>query len=470
MLFNSIPFLLLFFVTYLLYWNVSDKLKKPILLVSSILFYSYHSIGLSIHFLSIILINFYLSKFLLDLKQKGSSTKNTIIGVVILNLFNLTLFKYFYFFSNSIYTITGIISIKEFSASVKIALPLAISFYTFQLLAYQIDIHRSKIHNNPPMMDYFIFILFFPQLIAGPFMRSEEFLPKLDKPVIDRERMISGLYLIATGLLKKVIIADTIGGIINPLYMSINDYNSISIFIACFGFIIQVYCDFSGYSDIARGLALLLGFDIPINFKGPFFSTSFTEFWGRWHITLSTWLRDYLYISLGGNKKGFHISNLNMLLTMSLGGLWHGADIAFLLWGTFLGTLLGLERIFDKANLSLPEIPGKKMIKWIYFIFLLILSGIFFRSGMFGEDSLNVIGRLFKGIFSFREGKLIYRHEELLGYILIGMILNYLEYYNVVRINQKLIKEIFLPIYAFLLMILLGIFGDGGGDFIYFQF
>jgi D-alanyl-lipoteichoic acid acyltransferase DltB (MBOAT superfamily) len=155
---------------------------------------------------------------------------------------------------------------------------------------------------------------------------------------------------------------------------------------------------------------------------------------------------------------------------MSLGGLWHGADIAFLLWGTFLGTLLGLERIFDKANLSLPEIPGKKMIKWIYFIFLLILSGIFFRSGMFGEDSLNVIGRLFKGIFSFREGKLIYRHEELLGYILIGMILNYLEYYNVVRINQKLIKEIFLPIYAFLLMILLGIFGDGGGDFIYFQF
>jgi D-alanyl-lipoteichoic acid acyltransferase DltB (MBOAT superfamily) len=288
--------------------------------------------------------------------------------------------------------------------------------------------------------------------------------------VIDRERMISGLYLIATGLLKKVIIADTIGGIINPLYMNINDYNSVSIFIACFGFIIQVYCDFSGYSDIARGLALLLGFDIPINFKGPFFSTSFTEFWGRWHITLSTWLRDYLYISLGGNKKGFHISNLNMLLTMSLGGLWHGADIAFLLWGTFLGTLLGLERIFDKANLSLPEIPGKKMIKWIYFIFLLILSGIFFRSGMFGEDSLNVIGRLFKGIFSFREGKLIYRHEELLGYILIGMILNYLEYYNVVRINQKLLKEIFLPIYAFLLMILLGIFGDGGGDFIYFQF
>jgi alginate O-acetyltransferase complex protein AlgI len=470
MLFNSIPFLLLFFLTYLIYWNVSNKYRKPILLVSSILFYSYHNIGLTLHFLGIILINFYLSQYLLNLKNKGVNTQKSIIIIVAFNLLNLAIFKYFYFFFHSIYSITGLTSIKEFSLSVQIALPLAISFYTFQLLAFQIDIHRSKIHQNPPMMDYFIFILFFPQLIAGPIMRSDEFLPKLDHPIIDRDKMIQGLYLIATGLLKKVVMADTIGGIINPMYLSIQEFNSITIFLACFGFIIQVYCDFSGYSDIARGLALLLGFDIPVNFKGPFFATSFTEFWVRWHITLSTWLRDYLYISLGGNKQGFHRSNLNMLITMSLGGLWHGADIAFLFWGTFLGTLLGLERVFDKYNLSLPEIPGKKILKWMYFIFLLILSGIFFRSGMFGEDSLHVIVKLFRGIFSFQEGKQLYRYEELVGYISIGMFLNYIEYHNLININQKIMKEIILPIYAFTLMILLGVFGDGGGDFIYFQF
>ena len=160
MLFNSIPFLLLFFLTYLIYWNVSNKYRKPILLVSSILFYSYHNIGLTLHFLGIILINFYLSQYLLNLKNKGVNTQKSIIIIVAFNLLNLAIFKYFYFFFHSIYSITGLTSIKEFSLSVQIALPLAISFYTFQLLAFQIDIHRSKIHQNPPMMDYFIFILF----------------------------------------------------------------------------------------------------------------------------------------------------------------------------------------------------------------------------------------------------------------------------------------------------------------------
>jgi alginate O-acetyltransferase complex protein AlgI len=470
MIFNSIPFFILFFITYILYWNVNNFFKKIILLISSILFYSYHSISLSLHFLSIILINYILSYYLIKFKKEGKDTKILINFTVIINLINLAFFKYFYFFFHSIYTITGIVSIQEFSTSIVIALPLAISFYTFQLLAFQIDIHRNKINNLPPMLDYFIFILFFPQLIAGPIMRSEEFLPKLDKPIADYEKIKNGLFLIITGLLKKVVLADNIGGIINPLYLKTEDYSSVSVMIVLFGFIIQVYCDFSGYSDIARGLANLLGFDIPHNFRGPFFASSFTEFWGRWHITLSTWLRDYLYISLGGNKDGFHRSNLNMLITMSLGGLWHGADVAYLLWGTFLGGMLAIERLVDKSGFQLPSFRGVKFFKWVFFIFLLALSGIFFRSGMFGDSSIQVINKLFYGLFSFREGKLIYRYQELLLFISMGMFLNYIEYYNTILDKFKKMELVLLPIYSIFIMILLGLFGDGGGDFIYFQF
>ncbi len=470
MIFNSIPFLILFVFTYILYWNVNNYFKKYILLISSILFYSYHSISLSVHFLSIIFINYILSYYLVKLKKEGRETKGLINFTVVVNLINLAFFKYFYFFFHSIYTLTGIVSVKDFSTSIVIALPLAISFYTFQLLAFQIDIHRNKINILPPILDYFIFILFFPQLIAGPIMRSEEFLPKLDNPSPEFQKIKNGLFLIITGLLKKVVLADNIGGIINPLYIQTEEYSSLSVLLVLFGFIIQVYCDFSGYSDIARGLSNLLGFDIPHNFRGPFLSSSFTEFWGRWHITLSTWLRDYLYISLGGNKGGFHRSNMNMMITMSLGGLWHGADIAYLLWGTFLGGMLAIERILDKSEIRLPDFFGVKFLKWIFFIFLLALSGIFFRSGMFGDSSIQVINKLFIGLFSLREGKLLYRYQELLAFISIGMLLNYLEYNTQYLGRFKKIELILLPIYSILIMILLGLYGDGGGDFIYFQF
>lgn len=470
MLFNSIPFLILFIITYILYWNIGVKYKKYLLLISSIIFYAYNSISLSFHFLSIIAINYYFSNLLLERKKNNLETDSSIKLVVGLNLINLAFFKYFYFFFNSIYTLTGLVSLKEFSMSIQIALPLAISFYTFQILAFQIDIHRGKISNLPPVLDYFIFILFFPQLIAGPIMRSEEFLPNLDKPRIDWERLERGMYLIVTGLLKKVVIADTIGGIINPLYLRPDEYSTPSVILASMGFIIQVYCDFSGYSDIARGLAFMLGFEIPKNFRGPFLSLSFSEFWNRWHITLSTWLRDYLYISLGGNRGGFHRSNINMLLTMSLGGLWHGADIAYLFWGSFLGGMLAIERILDKTNFKLPENPPMKFLKWIFFLTLLSISGIFFRSGMFGEESLAEIGKLFVGYFSFRDGKLLYRYQEVIGYFSLGILLNYIEYKEYFKNEIPKISKIILPMYVLMIFLLLGLFGDGGGDFIYFQF
>lgn len=470
MLFNSIPFLVLFVITYILYWNSNIKYKKYVLLASSIIFYSYHNFYLTFHFLGIILLNFYLSLKIFEKKRENLPTDGWIKLTVVLNLINLGFFKYFYFFSGLIYTLTGIVSVKEFSSTVHIFLPLAISFYTFQIIALQIDIHRNKIVKTIPFLDYLIFILFFPQLIAGPIMRSEEFLPKLDHPEIDFHSMKKGIYLILTGLIKKVVIADNIGTIVNPLYMNSGDYSFESVLLGNLGFIIQVYCDFSGYSDIARGLAFLLGFEIPVNFRGPFFSKSFTEFWQRWHITLSTWLKDYLYISLGGNRKGFTMAIVNLLITMGLGGLWHGADIAYVLWGLFLGILIAIERIMDHKGIQIPDQAFLKPFKFAGIIFAFTLSGIFFRSGIYGEKSLSIIFTQFQSIFTLKSGLLIYRHEELILYILLGFFFNFIEYKDRAFLKSEKMSTYLLPAYSFFVLILMGLYGDGGGDFIYFQF
>jgi D-alanyl-lipoteichoic acid acyltransferase DltB (MBOAT superfamily) len=301
-------------------------------------------------------------------------------------------------------------------------------------------------------------------------MRSGEFLPKLHKPEVSKESIERGLYLIITGLLKKVVIADNMGSILNPVYLSPDSYSWSSLCLTNFGFAMQIYCDFGGYSDMARGLALLLGFEIPVNFRAPFLSRSFTELWSRWHITLSTWLRDYLYIPLGGNKNGPFRSNVNMLITMTLGGLWHGANITYILWGFYLGVMLWLERIgdrlfgdkFQKSYLVVPKI----IIVYVLFSF----SGLFFRTGMLGDKSLDICINFMRSIFTFQSGKTVYRHEELITYIVLTFVFNYIEYRGRIFDNNPLLKKVFLPIYSFLILLLLGLYGDGGGDFIYFQF
>jgi D-alanyl-lipoteichoic acid acyltransferase DltB (MBOAT superfamily) len=214
-----------------------------------------------------------------------------------------------------------------------------------------------------------------------------------------------------------------------------------------------------------------VGFDIPINFKGPFLSSSFTEYWSRWHITLSSWLRDYLYISMGGNRKGAHISNWNMLVTMTLGGLWHGANINYILWGFYLGLLLWIERLFAIWKIE---------IKWESFVFrifkisfvytLFSISGVFFRAGAAGDRSLEIVYKYFMGLLSFSNGKTLYRLEEMFFFILATLFFNYLEYRSDSMGKLQKLRNIWIPIYAVIMLILLGLFGDGGGDFIYFQF
>ncbi|MBE7412554.1 MAG: MBOAT family protein [Leptospiraceae bacterium] len=471
MLFNSIPFLILFIITYVVYWNVEIQNKKRILVLSSIIFYAYFSLLVAFHFFLIIVINFYFSEKLHEKKEKRESTNTLIKLIVILNLVNLSVFKYFYFFSDIFFRISHNVFFKEVSSSVNIILPLAISFYTFQLLALQIDIHRGRLIKKISFQEYFLFILFFPQLIAGPIMRTEDFLPQLNSPKITKDSMKEGLFLILGGLFKKVVLADNISPIINPLFANPEKFDSLSLLVGCFGFISQVYCDFSGYTDIARGLAKLLGFQIPENFRGPFLSSSFREFWTRWHITLSTWLRDYLYIPLGGSRMGSFRSSFNMLVTMTLGGLWHGANLTYLLWGFFSGLMLWLERILEKFGI--PAEPKSKLASVfktgvVYFAFA--ISGIFFRTGISQENSLELCLSYFKSLFQLTYSLNSVRLEEIILYIGTTFLLNYFQSRNILQKINTQVKEILLIFISFIMLLLLGLFGDGGGDFIYFQF
>lgn len=471
MLFNSIPFLLLFFFTYIIYWNIDNKYRKYLLIVSSILFYSYFSLLSGIHFLSIIYINYIFSNKLLQKRESVDKGKNTLIAIILINIINLGFFKYYYFFTGLFFDITGFGIFHKASTAIHILLPLAISFYTFQLIAVQMDIYRGKITDRIHAVDYFLFILFFPQLVAGPIMRTTDFLYQIDKPSISSESLQRGILMLIMGLFKKIVVSDSIGSIIAPIYKSPSSYDSLSLYISTFSFASQVYCDFSGYTDIAIGLALLLGYNIPDNFKGPFLSSSYREYWTRWHITLSTWLRDYLYIPLGGSRLGEFRANLNMLITMSLGGLWHGADINFFVWGFYLGILLWGERILEKLGWINPNPKGiHRVMKTTIVTFLFMLSGIFFRCGIEAKNSFHNSMLIFKGMFTFQVGNRLPRLEELYVFLFLTLIFNAIQYKESFSPKLATIMYKLIPVLSFLLLMFLGVFGDGGGDFIYFQF
>ncbi len=274
--------------------------------------------------------------------REFSRQRMFLIMSVIVNLGLLAFFKYTNFLIGTVNNLTdGDITFAD------IALPVGISFFTFQTMSYTIDIYRGKLEPLVRLMDFGFFVSFFPQLVAGPIVRASTFLPQIRADVrVSQEDLGRGLFLICTGLFKKAVISDFIAhGFIDQIFEEPALYTGFENLMAVYGYALQIYCDFSGYSDIAIGIGLLLGFRLPINFRAPYQSASIREFWRRWHISLSTWLRDYLYISLGGNRKGRFRTYLNLLITMLLGGLWHGASWRFVVWGALHGGMLAISRM-----------------------------------------------------------------------------------------------------------------------------
>ena len=384
MLFNSFLFLLFFAAVYVIYWVLPSRYRPGVLIVGSIIFYAtwglnregWWGIRWTVHFIGLVILNYFMVEWML---RHHARRKMIMALTVIINLTNLAVFKYFGFFVRM--TADMGLDLPPFVENMDLFLPLAISFYTFQLTAYVVDVYRGVITEEIKFSRFFLFILFFPQLIAGPIMRSTDFLPQ--SAFIDKERIYRGCWLFISGLIKKVLVADPMSSIVSPVFAAPELYTGWSIMLAGMSFSVQIYCDFSGYTDIARGSALLLGYDIPENFKAPFFSASARELWQRWHITLATWLRDYLYFPLGGSKVSAARTYVNQIITFALGGLWHGADYTYVIWGTMWGVLLAVERLIEQV-LGLKTTPDKngpvKVLKMLLMFSLFSFSALMFRA------------------------------------------------------------------------------------------
>ncbi|MFC2151123.1 MBOAT family O-acyltransferase [Bacteroidota bacterium] len=341
---------------------------------------------------------------------------------VIINLSLLGYFKYTYFFTDIINTtfhsdfevinylasLTNNLTGSSFDIS-RIILPVGISFYTFQTISYTVDVYRNKVKPVKNIIDFGFYVSFFPQLVAGPIVRAAEFVPQLyQKFKLTKQEFGHAVFLIMNGLVKKMLISDYISiNFVDRIFDSPSSFTGFENLMAVYGYSIQIYCDFSGYTDIAIGVALLLGFKLPINFNSPYKAINITDFWRRWHISLSSWLRDYLYIPLGGNRKGKTRMHINLMITMLLGGLWHGANMRFVIWGGLHGLGLVIHKLWVKMNLSLSKYYTTRTSKNIFYRFisvfttfhLVTFAWIFFRAENM-EKSLIMIKQI-AGNFQF---------------------------------------------------------------------
>ena len=345
--FNSIDFFVFLIIVYSLYLILSHKWQNRMLLIASYVFYG----SWDWRFLSLIAISTVVDYFVglrLTASDSPKVRKRLLSISVIANLGILGVFKYYNFFTSSLIDMLTGFGLNLNFSTLNIILPVGISFYTFQTMSYTIDIYRGKLQPTRKFLDFALFVAFFPQLVAGPIERASNLLPRVLAPRrITYDKFSSGAFLILFGLFKKIVIADGVAPAVNQIYNATGAVSTGDIILATYLFAIQIYCDFSGYSDIARGVSKLMGFELMVNFRTPYFSTNPSEFWTRWHISLSSWLRDYLYIPLGGNRGGKILTYRNLLMTMILGGLWHGAAWNFILWGIYQGIILCLWRIVD---------------------------------------------------------------------------------------------------------------------------
>ena len=362
MLFNSFAFAIFLPVVFILYWALPKKCQWAVILVSSYYFY----MSWNVKYVFLILLTTvvsYITAILLEKEQNGKRRKFYLSVAFAFCLGVLFFFKYFNFISVSIAGIVQRFTISYSPFMINVLLPVGISFYTFQTLAYVIDVYRGDVNAEYHFGKYAAFISFFPQLVAGPIERTSNLLPQIKRENSFAYGQASyGLKLMVWGFFKKIVIADTLAVYVDMVYNNLHDYTGMILGIATIFFTIQIYCDFSGYSDMAIGLALMLGFRFKDNFNAPFKSQSPTEFWRRWHISLSSWLRDYIYIPLGGNRRGKARQYVNLTVTMLAGGLWHGASWMYLLWGGYNGALLAAHKAVRKHWPAPRRLKGTRLL------------------------------------------------------------------------------------------------------------
>lgn len=469
LMFNSPEFMFFGILVLSIYAAIyKNKFSRTLFLFVFSLFFYYKTSGIFVLLLLGTLTAVYLLTRLMS-RCEGSGRKWWLASIVIVVLGVLGYFKYANFFGENICLLLH----RDFH-HLDILLPVGISFYSFQLLSYAIDVYRKELDDEKDFLNYAFYITFFPQLVAGPIVRAKNFLPQLKKDIVIRRSEVEiGFFLIMIGLLKKSIFADYLAQYNDLVFDNPAGYSGIETLFAVYGYAIQIYCDFSGYTDIAIGIGKMMGFDLGINFNKPYQSTSLTDFWRRWHISLSSWLRDYLYIPLGGNRKGKIRTYVNLLITMLLGGLWHGANWKFIFWGGMHGLGLAIDKIWSKITKnSLKGNRIAQIIGWFITLHFVIALWVFFRADSF-ENAVFILKHIFSP-FSWSVMLTFIETRKLFVVLLIAAILIHaIPSSRFSQIEKAYVRTPFLvKAVAFILLIqcIIQIKSSDVQPFIYFQF
>lgn len=485
MIFSTSLFLLFFSIVFLIYWfvlgrikNNDKKLKARILflLLASYYFYmSWNPIFILLILFSTIVD--YIAGNKIYNSDKKKQKRFFLIFSLVTNLGFLAYFKYTNFFLDTVNTMSSLVSDTGTNFFLDIVLPVGISFYTFQSMCYTIDIYYGKMKPSKDFFEFALYVTFFPQLVAGPIVRAIDFIPQLkENRVFSKINFQLATNYFLLGLFKKVVIADNIAPISDALFLAPEQFGTIGTWIGVMSYSIQIYCDFSGYSDMAIGVAALLGFSLMENFNMPYGSRNITEFWRKWHISLSTWLRDYLFIPLGGSrvsKKTFYYRNL--MLTMLLGGLWHGASWNFVVWGGLHGLALIIHKLYktkysDNFKFKKPIKNIYNIASWLFTIIFVMITWVFFRAQTFGAAS-TVLSNMFvykTGIdYSISTGFIL-----LVALTIIGHLIGAKYFYRIENKQNHLFKNPYFQgvVFGIVIFAVLLFGSDDNQAFIYFQF
>lgn len=490
MLFNSLEFLLFFPAVTLCYFIIPHKIRYLWLLASSYFFYMCWDAQYALLMAASTLFTWLGGAVIASCKNP--SARKAAVGInFAVNLFILFFFKYFWFTVDNINLVLSAINMPPIKPGFDIVLPVGISFYTFQALGYTVDVYRGDVEHEKNLARYALFVSFFPQLVAGPIERSKNLIHQLkEKHTFNSDRVANGLVLMLWGFFLKLVIADRAAIIVNTVYNNAHAYYGIHFIVATILFAIQIYCDFASYTTIARGCARVMGFELMENFNVPYMSESIAEFWSRWHISLSTWFRDYLYIPLGGNRKGKLTKYANLMIVFLASGLWHGASWNFVIWGFLHGLFRIIGETFKNTRqliISIANIntktPWYRAFKMLLTFILVDLCWVFFRA-----DSLDTAILIMRKIFSDTRGWLLLNGEiTILGLdsanifvlALSIIILGFFDFlkYKKISISKQLYKMHFVLRYSLVMLLLFavlifGVYGAGysASQFIYFQF
>jgi len=461
MLFNSYEYIFFLVFVFLVNYQLREKqnLNNIFLLICSYIFYSFWDY----RFLALIILSTFFNFNIALYIKKSPKKKYFLYTSIVFNLLVLVFFKYYNFFLDTFFDFLKIAGYENYNFTpLNIILPVGISFYTFQTLSYTIDVYKNEIEPTKDYIVFSTFVSFFPQLIAGPIERSKRFLPLLlAKRNFSSTRLMSGFRMVVIGLFKKIVIADNLAPKVNFIFENYETINPFLLLLGAVYFSVQIYCDFSGYSDIAIGSSRLLGLDLMTNFNFPYLSKNIKEFWNRWHISLSSWFRDYVYFNLGGSRKNYMITSRNILIVFLLSGLWHGANMTFVVWGLLHSIYYTLFKIFT----NYLSINSKNcVIGSVYVLFnFIVISAfwIFFRSENL-DQAINIFSILFND-WDFSYINFDFHLIYIFIYLLFDLSFSKFPKYDY-RIN--LFDYIVLPI---LLLTVIKFIGNHN-DFIYFQF